>query len=471
MMKKTVSLACAVMILSANSPSFAGFEIRGAEVVVKPPAAVPLQSPQMTPKAVAVPEAINMPPITEQPAVEMQELAPVIQTEKDIAPVMLNDKAEPAKVTEDMPADKAVDDTPSDLAKDVVTEKEDEILAEKTADPENDQPVLSKAEQKSFAVVDGFGSRIDLATAARQIVPKDYQIAFADQTDLKTTITWEGGKDWLSVLSEALAPKDLRADIKDDEMMVVIGPADAAKTEDASASQVGQEPQAKNEKINPFRRAPLLFSNQHYVGQEDQPKTAGTIAVYDMSGIVLETTGKATQAPDQQSEMRTAGDDVVTFTPATDEPVLLVNSADEPPSLPPITTAVEPEPVQDVAVAVEPVVITPQEKQTSVQPIAEVIKMNDKDQKNLAMTWQAESGFLLRDILKDWSDKAGTDLYWSTDYDYKMNVSKSFTGSYEKSVESLLDLFSNVRPQPYGQLHKGTNGPAVLVIKTYNETP
>jgi len=41
-------------------------------------------------------------------------------------------------------------------------------------------------------------------------------------------------------------------------------------------------------------------------------------------------------------------------------------------------------------------------------------------------------------------------------------------GSFDEAVGRLLDKFAAVRPQPYGQLHQGSTGPRVLVIKSYD---
>jgi hypothetical protein len=85
-----------------------------------------------------------------------------------------------------------------------------------------------------------------------------------------------------------------------------------------------------------------------------------------------------------------------------------------------------------------------------------------------ASSWTGAKGQTLRDVLKGWSDKAGVDLYWSIDYDYRLSDDVSLGGSYDEAVGSLLDRFASVRPQPYGQLHQGGQGPRVLVIKSYD---
>lgn len=87
-------------------------------------------------------------------------------------------------------------------------------------------------------------------------------------------------------------------------------------------------------------------------------------------------------------------------------------------------------------------------------------------------TWHGARGQTLRDVLKNWSDVAGVELYWSIDYDYRLQQDVGYPGSYDEAVGRLLDLFAGVRPQPYGQLHQENgNGGRVLVIKSYDTAP
>ncbi len=62
---------------------------------------------------------------------------------------------------------------------------------------------------------------------------------------------------------------------------------------------------------------------------------------------------------------------------------------------------------------------------------------------------------------------AHVQLYWSTDYDYRLNSDIAYGGDFEEAVSRLLDQFSAVKPQPYGQLHRNPETGAVLVINTY----
>lgn len=59
----------------------------------------------------------------------------------------------------------------------------------------------------SGETVVGFGSDLPLAIALQQIVPAGFQFAFGVGVNPGTSVSWEGGKPWKTVLSETLAPK------------------------------------------------------------------------------------------------------------------------------------------------------------------------------------------------------------------------------------------------------------------------
>ena len=81
--------------------------------------------------------------------------------------------------------------------------------------------------------------------------------------------------------------------------------------------------------------------------------------------------------------------------------------------------------------------------------------------------WRGGKGQTLKTVLKDWADAAHVKLYWITDYDYKLNADIAFAGNFEEAAGKLLDQFSAVKPQPYGQLHRNAETGAVLVVNTY----
>lgn len=85
-----------------------------------------------------------------------------------------------------------------------------------------------------------------------------------------------------------------------------------------------------------------------------------------------------------------------------------------------------------------------------------------------APQWSVKPGQTLRDAVTSWATEAGVKLYWTTDYDYRIDAEHVFSGSFEEALAQLLDTFADTTPQPYGQLHKSSEGGQILVIKTYD---
>jgi len=82
-------------------------------------------------------------------------------------------------------------------------------------------------------------------------------------------------------------------------------------------------------------------------------------------------------------------------------------------------------------------------------------------------TWTASRGDTLHKVLTDWSQRAGTELEWLAEYDYPLQASLSFTGTFEEAVRSMLSGFEEAHPQPVAELHSNPGaGHMVLVIQT-----
>ena len=84
-----------------------------------------------------------------------------------------------------------------------------------------------------------------------------------------------------------------------------------------------------------------------------------------------------------------------------------------------------------------------------------------------APVWEGPRGALLRDVLEEWSQRAGVELFWSSDYNYALEETYQVSGSYEEAVRGVLSEFSDSNPRPFGRLHEGASDiPPVLVIET-----
>ena len=80
--------------------------------------------------------------------------------------------------------------------------------------------------------------------------------------------------------------------------------------------------------------------------------------------------------------------------------------------------------------------------------------------------WSAERGDTLRKVLTDWCRRGNVELQWIAEYDYPVEASAHFNGSFEDAVRSLLAGFDGARPQPVGELHTNSNaGQMVLVVQ------
>ncbi len=85
--------------------------------------------------------------------------------------------------------------------------------------------------------------------------------------------------------------------------------------------------------------------------------------------------------------------------------------------------------------------------------------------------WNAERGDSLRKILEGWSRRARVEFNWLAEYDYPMQASAAFNGTFEDAVRNLLTGFEDARPQPVAELHANPQlGQMVLVVQTRGNT-
>jgi len=61
-----------------------------------------------------------------------------------------------------------------------------------------------------FKLAHGFGARIPLSFAVRQIVPPAVKMIYGPGADPNAPVDWKGGQPWNRVLSEAVKPLGLR---------------------------------------------------------------------------------------------------------------------------------------------------------------------------------------------------------------------------------------------------------------------
>lgn len=348
---------------------------------------------------------------------EQVEAAPMIE---DTLPEPVTSEILATPVTEDstlMPTETA-DAGEGDLISQIVT---DTPAVEETA-PVANIPAL---EIDGAEMAQGFGTDIPLVMAIRQIVPAKQAFAFEKGVNLSQAVSWQGGKAWPTVLSETLASVGLYARAHNDMLMIgkaegKIVPAAPAKTEAAPAASDDITSMAMSSPAESSAMAPAPEAEEDFA-----PITSS----YFKPGTVSE----APEEGDIMSKLAVAGESKTSEAPAADD------------FAPALTTA-------ETGAAVNDLVVT------------------DEDMTSSAVhqyKWNAKTGETLRNVVTAWAEAEGVQLFWTIDYDYRVQADTGFDGSFEEALVELLNTFSDMDPQPYGQLHKTSEG-RVLVIKSYD---
>lgn len=284
------------------------------------------------------------------------------------------------------------------------------------------------APQDMGEVISGFGSDLPLVIALQQVVPPGYQFSFASGVNPGSSVSWSGGAPWKEVLANMLSAQGLGYRVSNNTVVVgyfasesTPAPASPARVLLNSRSEApAYEPSVRTEELPMNLAAPAMTGAP--ASNADEPVY---IRREKPSSLLKKAAGAESSATPA----------VVDAVPA--KPLVLEQSA----ALS-ARPAAAPAAVLETAPALAPAM--PQ--------------------------WQGAKGQTLRDVLKNWSDTAGVELYWSIDYDYRLEKDAAISGNYDEAVGKLLDLFAAVRPQPYGQLHQGSHGARVLVIKSYDLT-
>ncbi len=145
------------------------------------------------------------------------------------------------------------EETPADVKKD---EKKDGMKIDPYPSREKQisvqgRPLPTKKEainwnkDETFKVAEGFGTEIPLALALSQIVPPNYAYSFGEGVNPGKKITWNGGKPWNEVLSEAIATVGLVYEI--DGQKLTLLKADQAESKMA---QKNSENSGRKKKLN-----------------------------------------------------------------------------------------------------------------------------------------------------------------------------------------------------------------------------
>jgi hypothetical protein len=70
----------------------------------------------------------------------------------------------------------------------------------------------------------GFGDRVPLSFAVRQIVPAQFQVAYADAVQKDAPVDWKGGEPWRATLADAVRPLGLVVTVSGPKVTIAAAP-------------------------------------------------------------------------------------------------------------------------------------------------------------------------------------------------------------------------------------------------------
>ena len=100
-----------------------------------------------------------------------------------------------------------------------------------SAAPDSDTPALHpkptrrplKRHVPAQPAVSGFGDQVPLTFAVRQIVPTNFQVAYADDVQKDAPVNWKGGEPWRATLADAVRPLGLIVTVNGPKVTIAAG--------------------------------------------------------------------------------------------------------------------------------------------------------------------------------------------------------------------------------------------------------
>ncbi|WP_327210698.1 toxin co-regulated pilus biosynthesis Q family protein [Rhizobium leguminosarum] len=254
------------------------------------------------------------------------------------------------------------------------------------------------------AQFEGFGQDIPLESAARQIVPADQKVDYADGVDAKTPITFSSSADWQSSLSSAVAKKGLKATFTTDGVRIAKDTSPKPRPYSSSPSR-----NTANKNHTQRRNAPAAA-----------PQSLGPRVVADAPA--QEVASAAAGQP--QASVQTQGGGGFSIRQATPAPA--------------------PAPVP-VAANVP----------TTAPATGHGLSGKDfspkGDWKNYGGTvgsgkFIVVTGYDLRATLESWAAATGWTINWKSEFSYSIEADATFTGDFVKAATDLRNAMADARP-------------------------
>lgn len=255
----------------------------------------------------------------------------------------------------------------------------------------------------SAAQFEGFGQDIPLESAARQIVPADQKVDYADGVNSKTPITFSSSADWQSALSSAVAKKGLKATFTTDG--VKISKDTSPKPRPYSSSPAKN---TANKKNTQRRQAPAA------------PQNLGPRVVSDAPAQEVASASPARQ----QASVQTQGGGGFSIRQAAPAPA--------------------PAPVETAA-------NVPTTSPATGHGLNGKDFSSKSDWKNYGGSvgsgkFIVVAGYDLRATLESWAAATGWTVNWKSDFSYSIEADATFTGDFVKAATDLRNAMADARP-------------------------
>lgn len=92
--------------------------------------------------------------------------------------------------------------------------------------------------------------------------------------------------------------------------------------------------------------------------------------------------------------------------------------------------------------------------------------LNSQNPEDPVEDWLAEEGQNLKELMMEWSDRAGWRLVWKTNRNYPLTAGAMFRGRFADASAALIRTFARAKPAPIATFYKGNR---VLVVETMED--
>ncbi len=336
---------------------------------------------------------------------------------------------------------------------------------------------INWGKEATYEVIEGFGMEMPMALALSQIVPPEYAYSFSAGVNPGIRLSWEGGKAWNEVLSDALAPLGIEASIHGKKVVLR---ADGLHP----MPRLAAAPKIQKNPVEIIKETPEQAMS---ASLKKEPMKAPAIS----DSVVLDKTSYATKEPRKDDDASTLVEDlmqpldsfasngnaaaepkvnVVESIPSEEpafrpeiildeqekaeeeyakkleesnpfgdpsEPVELLPISDMPaeeaPSAPMPIPFEEDIPMQASDVIDEDLIIPSIEEMDKLEPSSHFREVPS----NKIRIWEAKENSNLQKVLIEWSAKERVPFAWNATEKYVLDYDVFISGTYQNAIDIL----------------------------------